>query len=177
MTQNEFVSTLVERNRAVWSLTMVVLFVYCVFFEPWSYLLGLAAFAFVTYYLMLFVTGLWLAKFLANRPLSQADKLEAVEQLNELARQNITEGEEVEYLKSIANLASAAVVKVSDEIVGRFLDNSIYAWIEMGPEDKPERYVFDNVAARDRMGNFLPNLDGGTYAQLHGIDYKRVEPA
>jgi hypothetical protein len=177
MTQNDTIVNVVERNRSWWGVAMVVIFIYLIFFEPWYYLLGAVVFGVISYQLMILGTVVWLEMSMAGQPISQVDRLEAVERLNELAANGVTEGEEVDYLKNMAGVTNATVVEFSDEVLGRYMDNPIYAWIEMGPEGKLERYVFDDIAQRDKGGNFMLNLDGSIYALLHGVNYKLVEPA
>jgi hypothetical protein len=175
MTTDEYIAFAVERNRSRWGIAMALITLYVAIFQPWWWLIVVAGGAVVSYYLLLAFTAFYLEWKLADTGVSEADQHAAVARLCELADEGVTDGEEVEQLRRVAGISSGIVATLSEEVVGRYLDNPIFAWIELKSGDKVDRYAFDTVAPTDGAGNFVINLNDPECAQLNGINYRLVK--
>jgi hypothetical protein len=170
MTIDEKVERAVEFTRATWGFVTAVCGICTLIFLPWWAFLPFVLFSVFTYYGSLWFLGLILGLTLDRNQLEKELSTGAVV-FNETI-QGFTEEE-----AGAAGLGLGDVVATGD-VFGRFMDQSMFEWIDVVADKKGAvyRYLFEQVTPRDKAGNFvLPRGEG--FACYNGITYKAGQPA
>ena len=156
MSVDEQVERAVERIRATWGVCTAVGAVWVLMTYPLWAIIPFILGAIITYFASLYVTGIYLGYKLSG-------------QLDE--ETEVTPVEDAKPGVEGVTLDLGTVVKTS-EAIGRYMDQTMYDWIEVNEESGPVRYEFEHVTPRDAAGNLLLRKEG--FACYHGVTYKRL---
>jgi len=167
MSVEERVAKTVDSVRSTWAVCVTVTSLWILFTKPLWWLLPLIGIATITYFVVLFIAGIWLSYRIPQEELMAAMEGEAEADFLEIGDDEDPTDEQLQ----MAGLTLGAVSNTSTAI-GRYMDEEIFDWIDVLVEpDTTERFFFESITPRDKDGNMLlPNEVGFAYYQ--GSIYK-----
>lgn len=173
--------------RRTWWFVMMGATVLTMLYMPIWCLLLLIPFAFISYFILMYVTITYLAAVIPPEEIAEADeankqidhntaKLQAVESIakRQAAGEKVPDEEIIEVLKSVGIVD---VVKVDDigPVVGTYRDKDIYEYIHVNVpgEKEPTKLLYHGPAYMVNGVAEIPVIDGMIFACVDNILYSK----